>query len=64
MIYFKTRNNVTGDERFTSWPSGETIEQASKMLGLDPKTSTIEEVTYQEFCDEVEKVFVDCEDDR
>lgn len=59
MIYFKVKNNITGDERFTSWPSGETVEQVSKMLSLDQKAFTIEEVTYNEFCHEVEKVFVD-----
>ena len=61
MTYYRVNNNLTGDERCVSLPANQTPEQVQKMFGLDPKTSTIEKLTYDEFCAEVEKVFVDGE---
>ncbi len=59
MTYFKIVDKETGDESFISSDTAQTLKQVNKILGLDPDTYELTEVTYSEFMGEVEKIFED-----
>lgn len=59
MTYFKIVDKETGDESYISSDTAQTLKQVNKLLGLDPESFELTEVTYAEFMGEVEKIFED-----
>lgn len=59
MTYFKIVDKETLEESYISSDTAQTLKQVNKILGLDPDTYELTEVSYAEFMGEVEKIFTD-----
>ena len=59
MTYFKILDKETLEESYISSDTAQTLKQVNKILGLDPDTYELTEVSYSEFMGEIEKIFTD-----
>lgn len=59
MHYYRIRNKITGCISYGSCVSDQTAEQILQMSKQDADNSVVEPLTYNEYHEEVDKIFID-----
>ena len=59
MHYYRIRNKITGATSYGSCVADKTAEQILQMSKQDADNTVVETLTYNEYHEEVDKIFVD-----